>query len=203
MSDRGPHFTTYTGIRFYLLDPRIEDIDIVDIAHAEAAICRFGGHTARHYSVAQHSVLVSHVVPARDALAGLLHDAPEAYLGDVIGPLKGLLALLYGPLEERLQRLILWKFGVDSTLPESVHLADRILLATEQRDVRGRPHHDPKLPAPLVERIDPWPAARAEEEFLVRFANLIHRKQAAEAPTSPELPDDGEEETVYDAKRNA
>ncbi|MFG0247924.1 MAG: phosphohydrolase, partial [Phycisphaeraceae bacterium JB051] len=74
---------TYTGKAFYPLreDPGI--IDIRDIAHALSLQCRFNGHCSDFYSVAQHSVHVSEVVPQAFALWGLLHDAAEAYMSDL------------------------------------------------------------------------------------------------------------------------
>lgn len=79
---------TFTGRAFWPLRPRAEDVRIEDIAHALAMKCRFGGMTRQFYSVAQHSVLVSRIVPPADALWGLLHDAAEAYLPDVCRPIK-------------------------------------------------------------------------------------------------------------------
>jgi 5'-deoxynucleotidase YfbR-like HD superfamily hydrolase len=83
---------TFTGRQFWPLDPRPEDIELLDIAHALANKCRYTGHTRSFYSVAQHSVLVSEIVPAADAHWGLLHDASEAYLPDVARPVKRELA---------------------------------------------------------------------------------------------------------------
>jgi hypothetical protein len=85
---RGDWMQTFTGRAFYPLDPRPEDIDPVDIAHALSLICRYGGHSSRFYSVAEHCVLMSHAVAPEHALWALLHDATEAYLGDMIRPLK-------------------------------------------------------------------------------------------------------------------
>jgi hypothetical protein len=90
---------TYTGKRFSLADPHPEQVDINDIAHALSLVNRWGGHTRMPYSVAAHSVMVADLVAkiAPDlALAALLHDAPEAYLGDVCRPLKRRL-LFVGP----------------------------------------------------------------------------------------------------------
>lgn len=84
---------TFTGKRFYPLKPTIEDIDILDIAHALSNQCRFSGHSKWHYSVGQHSVYVSQVVRSlggspTDIMWGLLHDASEAYLVDLPTPVK-------------------------------------------------------------------------------------------------------------------
>src|ERR1039457_118422 len=81
---------TFSGLRFWPLDPNPEKILIDDIAHALAHQCRFGGHASRFYSVAEHSVHVSRLCPPEDALWGLLHDASEAYLVDLPRPLKQL-----------------------------------------------------------------------------------------------------------------
>ena len=79
---------TYTGRKFYPTHPRAADVHILDIAHHLSLRCRFSGGCREFYSVAQHSVLVSQMVPEQDALWGLLHDAAEAYTGDLIRPLK-------------------------------------------------------------------------------------------------------------------
>ena len=82
---------TASGKRFYLRRPTPADIDAGDVAHALAHICRFNGHTREFYSVAQHSILVSRLLPDELKLAGLLHDAAEAYCGDMVKPLKNCL----------------------------------------------------------------------------------------------------------------
>lgn len=113
-SDRlGPYMETLSGKRFYFLDPRLEDIDINDIAASLANICRFNGHTL-FYSVAEHSCYVAAQLPEEHRLEGLLHDAAEAYVGDVASPLKSLLPD-YKNMEKNIIQLIYKKFGIEST----------------------------------------------------------------------------------------
>ena len=84
----GEWMMTYTGRRFYVFDPDPKLICIEDIAHHLAMECRYGGAVRRYYSVAEHSVYVSHLVAPELALEGLLHDAAEAYISDMIRPIK-------------------------------------------------------------------------------------------------------------------
>jgi hypothetical protein len=166
---------TYTGVQFYHLDPCPADVQIADIAHALANQCRFAGHTRTFYSVAQHAVLVSLICPAPLAMLGLLHDAAEAYLVDVPTPLKPHLPD-YHTWEAELLAAITWRFCGQAyrTLPDEIKLADRIMLATEARDLLG-PAPAPwtkVLPAPLGERILAWSPADAECRFLWRFHAL-------------------------------
>lgn len=172
---------TFSGRVFWPLDPRPEDVQITDIAHALSQICRYNGHCLGHYSVAQHSVLVSRIVPRADRLAGLLHDAPEAYLGDVARPLKGLpLYAEYRAAEGLLWRVIAGRFGISPELPQSVQHADAVLLATERRDLMvGCEREWRGLPAPLPVLLRPWAAERAKDEFLDRFEELWEQHEGA------------------------
>lgn len=84
---------TISGKWFKPCEPNIVDLDITDIAHALAHCNRYAGHTVEPYSVAEHSIYVASMLwrqtgNARMALSGLLHDAAEAYIGDMINPLK-------------------------------------------------------------------------------------------------------------------
>src|SRR5205085_1920126 len=96
-----------TGTRFWPEDPSPRDVDIRDIAHGLARINRFNGRIKYdHYSVAQHSVLVSRLLPPPYKLFGLLHDAGEAYLGDLITPVKRLFREFYDAVEDRVMRSV-------------------------------------------------------------------------------------------------
>ena len=125
---RGDWFQTYTGKCFWILDHAPEDVDIYDIAHALSLTCRFGGHCKTFYSVAEHSVNVSLLCPERFALWGLLHDATEAYLPDVLRPVKPLLEG-FKDIENALMRTISMKFdlGFGGMPPEVKSVDDRIL----------------------------------------------------------------------------
>lgn len=172
-----PEILLASGNRFNYLYPEDSVIDIVDIATALSKMCRFTGHCFGHYSVAQHSVLVSHVIPARYALYGLLHDASEAYTGDINKPLKDLLGEVFGVIEDRIQRVIYNHYGLSATAPrEEVHHADMVMLATEKRDLM--PHDDgPWIMddyEPLgLRTIQPMERQEAYGYFMKRFWELI------------------------------
>lgn len=170
-------FRTYHGNCVHPLSPKPGEIDIEDIARSLSQQCRFLGHTEAIYSVAQHSVLVSEIVPCEDALWGLLHDASEAYLGDLPSPIKREPEMsFYRVVEGRLMLAVCHKFGLPAEMPQSVMAADKIILATEFRDVTTVDDLDWIIRecghAPLDRRITPWPPVVAEDRFLARFREL-------------------------------
>jgi len=173
---------TFTGRKFSLLNPTADDVDIEDIAHALSNICRFNGHVMNFYSVAQHSVIVSRFVAPENALWGLLHDAHEAYVGDVIRPMKAAVlseflesgGVLTPPIEHRVQAAVVKKFGLTWPPPKNVKVVDRLALATESRDVMGGQRGgDWEIPPDVLPiKIKPWSPCLAKRMFLDRFAEL-------------------------------
>ncbi len=140
-------FTTYTGRKIEdVLNPIPEDIRLEDIARHLSKEQRFGGACHQDfYSVAQHSVLVSRLVRPQNAILGLFHDASEAYIKDIPTPLKRAMGEFYASLEARWMNAIGQALGIGDALtrlPVDVHIADRVALATEFRDLfedgRGR-----------------------------------------------------------------
>lgn len=126
----GDWMQTFCQIKFYPQDPRPEEIDIIDIAHALSQIPRFTGHGDIFYSVAQHSLYVMQMCPPPFKLEGLLHDASEAYLGDMGRPLKHFseLGKIYKQLENKVNLAIAQKFRLKYPWPEPVKRADNTIL---------------------------------------------------------------------------
>lgn len=143
-----PTIWTIGGRYFDFRDPRIKGIE--EIATALSNLCRFTGHVKQFYSVAQHSVHVSRMVPRHLALQALLHDAHEAFIGDCSAPLK-LLLPDYQAIEARVATAVREAFGVPVDLAPEVVKADRIALMTEKRDLLiGNPD------VWYTESPDPW-----------------------------------------------
>ncbi len=176
IADRGSWMQTYKGIDFYPFDPKPEEIDIEDIAHALSLQCRYAGHCRFHYSIAQHSIYVSQCVPKLDALWGLLHDASEAYLVDLPRPIKNfsLLGVEYRVIEANLMACITKRFGLEGEMPLSVKHADERVLATEKRDIMPPCGRDWDLGFAPVKglHIASWSDMAAESKFMERFREL-------------------------------
>lgn len=170
-----PTILTVEGEYFDFTAPEKWRGSIRTVAHALAHICRFGGHTQRFYSVAQHCVLMSYLVPPEHALHALLHEAGEPFAGDMPAPLKMLLPE-YKALEKRIEAAVLTRFNLDPKLPECIKHADLVLLATEQRDLmtRGAGEIWTSLEGvqPMARRIRPWPIFWARWRFLWRYRQL-------------------------------
>ncbi len=181
VEEPGPYIQTVSGRRVNPFDPAPDDIDVGDIAVALSNQCRFGGHTRRYYSVAQHACIVSDQMLERDgdelaARWGLLHDASEAYLIDLPHPIKhrSELGRLYRAAEERLEVVIRERFGLLGDPPARLKEIDRAVLATERATLTMVAWHWPELEGvePLDLLIEPWTPEVAEAAFLERYARL-------------------------------
>lgn len=187
MTDRGPWLQTHSGLRYYPLAPRSEDVFLGDIAHSLSQICRYGGHSQHHYSVAQHSVLVSEEVFSAAALPALLHDAAEAYVGDWPRPLKHpgsfdprgeAAAAWYRDVEERNMVAVYTAFGIplpltDDVADEIARVDTQILLDEADAVMGGQAFPWGIQGEPLgIPRIYPYASGVAETVFLARFRQL-------------------------------
>lgn len=134
MTQTKTSITTLSGRWFDILRPEEYRFDIEEIAEALSRLCRYTGHTNGFYSVAEHSILVSHAVPEKYALIGLLHDASEAFVGDVSSPLKALLPG-YRDIENNIQQAIANHFSLPYPFPEEIHDADKRVYWLERKHV--------------------------------------------------------------------
>lgn len=163
---------TASGKMFFPLNPKSEDVDIVDIAHSLSMKCRYSGHCKIFYSVAEHSVYVSHFVPQEIALWGLLHDAGEAYLVDVPRPIKPFLTG-FKELENNVMRAVCDHFGLPHEEPPEVKRIDTAILADEMAQIMGPPPAGWNLPEhPIGIQIQGWSPEVSKMNFLSRFYYL-------------------------------
>ncbi|MFW6039284.1 MAG: HD family hydrolase [bacterium] len=128
--------------------------------------------------MAEHSVRVSWICDPEDALWGLLHDAGEAYLNDIVRPAKTLLPD-YQALEHRVLAKIARHYGLELPIPDSVHRADLVMCATEARDMLhgDAPAHWNLPYPPLTQPCDPWDWHLARARFLARYHELIDQER--------------------------
>lgn len=169
----GPTILLFSGSYFDFEAPETSNFTIEDVAHGLSMICRFAGQCGRFYSVAQHSVHLSEIVPPQDAYQGLMHDAPEAFVGDMAKPLKVMLPE-YSVIEKRVEAAVFERFKVAVPLPSTIKEADVLMLVTEQHHLmknrddweycRGRTPLDMELPS--------WSPGQAKSRFLKRYYAL-------------------------------
>ena len=170
---------TYTNKRFHILEPQQEDICIEDIAHALSLQCRFTGHTKFHYSVAQHAYYASIIVPPEFAFEALMHDASEAYIGDMSRPLKHFTTAgaEYLKVEANIEAAIACKFGLPLVMSAAVKKADNMMLYAEKKVLMAEMEWTTKW-ADTEEaanvRIVEFTPKTAERLFLRRFNQLIN-----------------------------
>ncbi len=154
-TDRGTYIGTYPSCgRFYPFDPRPEEMHIEDIAHALSNTCRFNGHISRFYSVAEHSVHMADQLSDKGKNTqrwALLHDATEAYIGDMVRPLKHSSVLeAFRDTEDVIHICVAKKFGLSITIPKLVHEMDNVMCSTERRDLIYGTAPWKSMPPPLA-----------------------------------------------------
>jgi len=169
----GPTIALRSGAYFDFEDPHSSDFTIDDIAHGLAHICRFTGQCRQFYSVAEHSVHASRIVAPELAFEALMHDAPEAFIGDIAKPLKMLLPS-YRRIEDLAERAVFQRYGLTSPLSPAVKEADRKMLRAEQAQAMRNDDHWPAYSntdaAPITLRF--WAPGAAKAMFLARFREL-------------------------------
>lgn len=190
---RGDWCATATGRQVWPLDARVEDVCFDDIALSLSKMGRFNGHVKRgvwHYSIAQHSVIVSHACKPEHALIGLLHDAAEYVRQDIVRPFKRSLGAEYHATEAAWHRVIGLRFGLGGDVlvnpPHDVRVADEMCLAAERRDIVDHMDRDWNLRyGPLAETVVPWDARTAYTLFCRRFYALYSEPAGAQRAALP------------------
>lgn len=152
----------HSGILFDVFNPQVENIHIIDIAHALSNLCRYGGHCPRFYSVAQHSYLCSLMDGTpQEQLEFLMHDASEAYMVDLPRPIKRNMQN-YRDIEEKLLSVICERFKLTYPLTESTHAVDNEILHYEYDNFYTNPNPG----------FDFWTPEKAKIKFLERYNEL-------------------------------
>lgn len=181
---------TVSGRVIDFLYPDPEQINLDDIARGLSRQARYSGQTIRPYTVAQHSLLVASLVAPEHRLYALLHDAPEAYLGDIPSPAKDAMdnlaapALLESPyrvVERRIWRAICNRYDLSPELPDEVHEADQFALVIEAPILQ-----------PMGWKHAVWDGAREAEKQV----SGAHREQLLKIMA---LPDGGYATFLWDA----
>lgn len=173
-----PKIMLLSGEYFDFLKPETSKFTIEDIALGLSRTVRFSGQSNAVYNVAQHSTLCSYIVedPAL-ALAAHMHDAAEAFVGDVVSPLKQIMPC-FKEIEERVERVICKQFGLDYPHHPLIKKADLRMLATEVRDLQSPDAQWEMLQGiePLSKKITAWGMEKSERKFLERFYELAGKQ---------------------------
>jgi len=170
-------FTTYTGKNVSLSTLEVKDICLQDIAHSLSLQCRYNGHCRLFYSVAEHSVRAANKAKefGVDPRYVFLHDAAEAYCGDIIRDIKP--AVFDDNVESKIRNVIFCYFGLTTSYWDTyfhvIKQIDNMMLSTEVRDLM------PKKAAGTFPSYDvfkgiiiPWNYRRAKDEFLMKAKEL-------------------------------
>lgn len=163
---KGDWIRVFSGKQFWTIDPREEDVDIIDIAHGLSLQCRYTGQCNRFYSVAEHSCHMFDKCSNPNRLWALLHDASEAYISDINRPTKPYLTNYY-ELENRIMKVICERFDLVPDMPHEVRMLDNAILVDEMLQNLSVPWQT-KI-EPLGVTLQYWSPEQAEKEFLERF----------------------------------
>lgn len=170
-----------SGARMDYDAPEESDVTLDDLASAVSNICRFSGHLPCFYSVAQHLVNTSRIVPSEFAFDALMHDTAEAFTNDLPTPLKWSLPI-FKELEVKIESAMSRRFGFAYPYAPEVKLADTQMLLLEKKYVKlddrewpNYPDLDPAVERELLLKVDlkPWQPVRAKREFLERYGQLL------------------------------
>lgn len=181
-----------SGGRFNYNKPEESDVTIEDIASALSNVCRFSGHLPRFYSVAQHCVNASRLVPEDLTFTALMHDTAEAFTNDLPTPLKWALPV-FKELETKIEHAMSTKFGFHFPYPPEIKEADTIMLMLEKFYVKEDssiwPKYEQHTKSTLrryrgLVDLDSWQPRRAKREFLERFEELNNERIEQQAATA-------------------
>lgn len=167
---KGDFTYTFTGKKFWALDPRSEDVDIIDIAHALSHACRYAGHCKQFYSVAEHCVLMAQKAKAHKMWA-LLHDASEAYICDIPSPIKPFLSN-YKEIEYGIMNAVCIKFNIEKEMPPEVKELDSRILQDEAIQCFDHDLFQKTDKVPLDVVIKFMPPLEAKKAFIDVFNKL-------------------------------
>lgn len=176
-------FQTYTGERFFFKHPEPAAINITDIAHALSMVCRYGGHTRRFYSVAEHSWLIAHYAwkvqgrPLHEIRHALLHDAAEAYTGDIKRPIKNAVPIIRDAVKV-VEKVVATALGVPFEKPQWLTDLDTRIVADEKNALLGHPRdgtpwgHEANKTKSLGVLICSWNPVTAKRKFLELYEGI-------------------------------
>lgn len=191
----GDWIQTYSGGQFWPLDPRVEDVKLIDVAHHLSLKCRFQGATRKFYSVAQHVTELSRAVGSKlknhvpsellkysteeIQYAILHHDDSEAFLPDVPSPVKPYLQGWHD-IEEKNQMIIsVMAFGANPAIMKLIKLWDRQIAQDERGCLLMPCHHAWKSDlSPLGLKLRPWSPEKAEKLYISTHDELLKKLKA-------------------------
>lgn len=165
---------TYTGVRYYPFAPRVGDVRIEDIAHSLSLQCRYAGHSSVFYSVAEHSMMVSTMVPPGYRLEALLHDAAEAYCQDLCAPVKNYLPD-YVEMITNNERVVREAFGLPAEESACVNFVD-VLVGRYERIVLTSHWSTPDKALEMDRIRDDWQLFATECETIIPSFPLTHHR---------------------------